>query len=90
MSHLKRFFLIVCVVALWGSFIWQMTNVQNASSNTPLINNIRRALNDCVVRGRLTNEFDGNAQFINMNSRIVCDLGAAGTKPNAYPPRLRR
>jgi hypothetical protein len=81
MSILKRITLILFVSLLWGSFFWHVSEVQKAASNTPLINNIRRALNECVIRGRLTNEFDGNVQFINLNSRIVCNLQGGGVAP---------
>jgi hypothetical protein len=82
MTLLKRITLILFVGLLWGSFFWHVGQVQKAASNTPLINNIRRALNECVVRGRLTNEFDGNAQFINLNSRIVCNLQGGRVAPS--------
>ena len=81
MTGLKRITLILFVGLLWGSFFWHVSQVNKAASNTPLINNIRRALNECVVRGRLTNEFDGNVQFINLNSRIVCNMQGVGAAP---------
>ena len=81
MTGLKRITLILFVGLLWGSFFWHVSQVNKAASNTPLINNIRRALNECVVRGRLTNEFDGNVQFINLNSRIVCNMHGGGAAP---------
>ena len=81
MSILKRITLILFVSLLWGSFFWHVSLSEKAASNTPLINNIRRALNECVVRGRLTNEFDGNVQFINLNSRIVCNMQGGGAAP---------
>ena len=81
MTLLKRITLILFVGLLWGSFFWHVGQVQKAASNTPFINNIRRALNECVIRGRLTNEFDGNVQFINLNSRIVCNLQGTGVVP---------
>jgi len=81
MTLMKRTTLILFVTLLWGSFFWQVSQVEKAASNTPFINNIRRALNECVVRGRLTNEFDGNVQFINMNSRIVCNMQGGRAAP---------
>ncbi|MFM7630303.1 MAG: hypothetical protein ACKO43_00635 [Alphaproteobacteria bacterium] len=81
MTLMKRTTLILFVTLLWGSFFWQVSQVEKAASNTPFINNIRRALNECVVRGRLTNEFDGNVQFINMNSRIVCNMQGGRVAP---------
>lgn len=72
-------------VTVWGLLMAELFYVTEARSRTPLINNIKRAMNDCIVRGRLAVEGDSNA--LTFNSRILCSdssvqAEASGTLPN--------
>jgi hypothetical protein len=70
---LRRLGLLLCGIAVWSLMLFEIFTIRQADSRTPIVNNIRRALNDCQVFGRLSQEIEGNVSFVSFNSRIVCD-----------------
>lgn len=85
MKQTKRLFVFIAGLLVWSVLLAEIFMVRSAQSYTPIINNVRRAMNDCVVRGRLAPDpaADGSVTF---NSRIICE----GATPRAEQPAQPR
>lgn len=69
----RRMGLVLAGVAVWTVLLFDVFAVREAQSYTPLINNVRRALNQCQVLGRLSQEVERNGSTqVRVNSRILC------------------
>jgi len=83
----RRAGLALAGVVVWTALLLDVFTAREAQSYTPLINNVRRALNDCQVLGRLSQEVERNGSTaVRVNSRILCGQVDRRNAPGAPSP----
>ncbi len=80
-ASIRRGTLLTLGTLAWCMVIAHFLMPQPAQSFTPFVNNVRRALNECKVLGRLANEVEGQNKYISFTSRIICADVQTPAKP---------
>ncbi len=79
----SRYFMLSAIVVVWTVVLVQIFSSTTAQSNTPFIDNVRRAINSCKVVGRLANEEQNGNSYVSFNSRLLC-LNAGQHQPSPF------
>ena len=87
MKHrISRAALVVFSLAVWSVIAAHLFLSVPAQSNTPFIDNVRRAINSCKVVGRLASEEQNGNSYVSFNSRLLC-LNAGQQQNSSFPQR---
>jgi hypothetical protein len=78
----SRRFVFTAGLVVWTIVLVQIFSSTAAQSNTPFIDNVRRAINACKVIGRLASEEQNGNSYVSFNSRLLC-LNAQQAQPVA-------
>jgi len=84
---MRRMGLLLAGIVVWTVLLLDVFMAREAQSYTPFINNVRRALNECQVLGRLSQEVEQNGgTAVRVNSRILCGQVDRRNAPGAPTP----